>query len=144
MSATLTALVVVALAVAGCTGAGPASTSPSPGAPATERPVQFVTDPWSEREGDRIVWHVLLVNGDDAVYEGLSLHASVAFKNAPAGTPPDTVARPLPRMPSGAQMEFTVDTPYHGLGDYEGPIEVWHGQTTMDNQFLWYEDCGPC
>ncbi|MCA1819035.1 MAG: hypothetical protein ABR562_00765 [Thermoplasmatota archaeon] len=134
----LVAVALLAVLLSGCGSGGGQTTTPQ----AAGHAVAFAQRPSGERDGDHITWYFQLVNGAATSATGLSLHLSIAFNND--RQPANTAERPLPSLAPGQLAEYTLATPYRGLGDYSGPVEVWQGGQEVAREFVYFEDCGNC
>lgn len=131
--------VLLCLLLAGC-GA------PKPAPPATERPVQFAyPNAQASRAGGEVQWSVQVANSGATAVSGLSVRATVQFGvgGRPAG-PDDTATKALPDLGPGQRVAAVLSTPYRGVGDYTGMVELLQGGATRDRVFGFYEECLAC
>jgi len=129
------AAVLLALALAGC------GSAPKPSASGSVT-IDGRID--STLVGTNLEWTAHLRNTGSATTTGHSVHLSISYNNAP-NLPADTADADMPPLAPGATQDVTLRTPYHGLGDYGGPFEVWQGDLTLAHTFAFYEKCtGAC
>jgi len=132
------ALVLVAAMLAGC--------GSKPKEPDYFEPVKpiYITSPiLAAREGNQVVWRIQVVNAGSVAQDGLSLHMSIRYTSQenPAAVPDEAPSLEIGTL-SGRQAEvYTLRTAYHGFGDYQGPVQVWQGESTLAKEFAWYEEC---